>query len=1240
MIRRVPCHDARRRVAFALAFGWMSALGARPFVAGAPTPAEALPVPTVQQSHAGEVEQLVFSADGSILASSSLDEIVEVWEVSTGRTLQRLPGPVSPRSSTRGAFALSSDGAFVLVAGEADEAVLFDTATGREVRRFHAGTGQGVESVAFAAGGKTVVAATKSGDVLYFPLAGARKPRVVGSSSPASTALVRATADGNDVISGGGTQKTRRFSAGGVLIGEHAATGGDLIDIAVSRDGLVLVTASTTGVVSVFDDKRQRTGSRKVPGVRDIDVTPDGARAVVVDDKGALSVFETGSDVAPVATVPDEGRTATAVAFAPDGRAIAVGDKNGGIRLLSLAGAGAVAPSFDSKAASNLNVSISADGGLIAVLDNTFTVHVWSIGTGAEVRRLPTARGLFALAPDGSTALVGAPEGGGQLVDVFSGEVVRTFTGQADPVSQAAFTADGRTLVTGGDAGHVAFFDVSTGRLVSTFRAHEKSIKRLVLAERGGRMLTVSADLTACVWTAATAALVHRFVLDAPLRSSPGRRQIKPGEGSVDLSPDGTRILLRTKEQEISVLSATGAILSTLPRANKPGDAHVQPITSARFSPSGKLVATTSWDQSVRVWDAESGALLARFTGHLDDTYEARFTHDERHVVSVARDRTVRIWSVEKGVPRGVLASFDGPRPSWCVFDTDGRFDKGGDATALDAHWVLGVRTFELDALADRFYDPQLLPKLLGWSSEPLRSTRPRGPITPPPTLLTQPPTAERPTLKIDVESRGGGGIGRIAVDLNGKRITDSARGDTIAPGEVKATVEVDLSKQPVLLPGQTNRVQVTAHNAANTTSTRGPSVTFEAPGTKSTSKEVWALVCGVSEYRGEALRLRYSAKDAQDMAAALALGAEGLVGKEHTHVTLLSSPVVPGAGPATLEGIRAAFAEIQARAQASDVLVVYLAGHGLVHGEDRDYHYLLADAESGDLRDEAVRQRVALSGRELARLIRGVHTAGGQLLLLDTCAAGRVGPDLKTAIDTTASPGVALNRLREETGAGIFVLAGCAADRVSYESGEFGQGLLTYSLLSALSCGCHFRDADMVDVSRLLDFAGELVVKTSMQLGLRDDLRQRALKFVVEGSTFDIGRLTAEERARIPVQQPRPVFVRSSFQRKAQPRDNRLQICIDAAVRDVPPGPDGRPPIVLIDGERMKGAYALDGVWEVVGGTAKVTARLSRLAREGEDENLGDLEVAGPAADAAGLRRLAAEVVARAAALIAAKPR
>jgi len=1239
MIRRVPSRTTRRRIALALALAMLAAIGPSRPASAAPTAAEVLPVPTVQQAHAAEIEQLVFSADGSVLASSSLDEIVEIWEASTGRTLQRIPGPVSPRSGTRAAFALSSDGAFVLVAGEADEAVLFDTATGREVRRFHAGTGQEIQSVAFAAGGKTVVAATKSGDVLYFPLAGARKPRVVGSSSPASTSLVRATADGNDVISGGGTQKTRRFSAGGVLIGEHAATGGDLIDIAVSRDGLVLVTASTTGVVSVFDDKRQRTGSRTVPGVRDVDVTPDGARAVVVDDKGTLSVFETGSDVAPVATVPDEGSPATAIAFAPDGRTIAVGDKNGGIRLLSLAGKGAAVPSFESRAASNLGVSLSSDGSLIAVLDRSLMVHVWSIGTGTEVRRLPTARGLFALAPDGSKVLVGAPEGGGQLVDVFSGEVVRTFTGQADPVSQAAFTVDGRTLATGGDAGHVAVFDVSTGRLVSTFRAHEKSIQRLVLAARGGRMLTVSADLTACVWEAANGALVHRFALDAPLRPSSGRKQIKPGEGSVDLSPDGTRILLRTKEQEISVVSATGAIQGTLPRASKSGDAHVQPITSARFSPSGKLVATTSWDQSVRVWDAESGALLARFTGHLDDTYEARFTHDERHVVSVARDRAVRIWSVEKGVPVGVLASFAGARPSWCVLETGGRFDKGGDATTLDAHWVQGVRTFELDALADRFYDPQLLPKLLGWSSEPLRSTRPRGPITPPPTLLTQPPTAERPTLKIDVESRGGG-IGRIAVDLNGKRITDSARGDTIAPGEVKATVEVDLSKQPVLLPGQTNRVQVTAHNAANTTSTRGPSVTFEAPGAKSTSKDVWALVCGVSEYRGEALRLRYSAKDAQDMAAALALGAQGLVGKEHTHVTLLSSPVVPGAGPATLEGVRAAFADIQARAQANDVLVVYLAGHGLVHGEDGDYHYLLADAESGDLRDDGVRQRVALSGRELAKQIRGVHTAGGQLLLLDTCAAGRVGPDLKTAIDTTASPGRALNRLREETGAGIFVLAGCASDRVSYESGEFGQGLLTYSLLSALSCGCHFRDADMVDVSRLLDYAGELVVKTSMQLGLRDDLRQRALKFVVEGSTFDIGRLSAEERARIPVQQPRPVFVRSSFQRKGQPRDNRLQSGIDRAVRDVPPGSDGRPPIAYIEGDRMKGAYALDGVWELVRDYAKITARLSRLVREGEDESVGDFEVTGPAANSADLERLAADVVARATALIAAKPR
>ena len=57
--------------------------------------------------------------------------------------------------------------------------------------------------------------------------------------------------------------------------------------------------------------------------------------------------------------------------------------------------------------------------------------------------------------------------------------------------------------------------------------------------------------------------------------------------------------------------------------------------------------------------------------------------------------------------------------------------------------------------------------------------------------------------------------------------------------------------------------------------------------------------------------------------------------------------------------------------AKNDDILVVYLAGHGVTAGgEDGDFYYLCSDAISDDLRDHEVRDKVALSSATLGELV------------------------------------------------------------------------------------------------------------------------------------------------------------------------------------------------------------------------------------------------------------------------------
>lgn len=87
---------------------------------------------------------------------------------------------------------------------------------------------------------------------------------------------------------------------------------------------------------------------------------------------------------------------------------------------------------------------------------------------------------------------------------------------------------------------------------------------------------------------------------------------------------------------------------------------HNRGVNTIAISPDGRTLVSGSDDYTVRVWSFLNGALLGALTGHSRDVNAVAISPDGKLLVSGGEDRTIRLWSMNTGALLKTLAEVAG----------------------------------------------------------------------------------------------------------------------------------------------------------------------------------------------------------------------------------------------------------------------------------------------------------------------------------------------------------------------------------------------------------------------------------------------------------------------------------------------------------------------------------------------------------------------------------------------------
>ena len=457
-----------------------------------------------------QIQSLTFSPDGKVLASAMVERHedaggaitwktgIKFWDVVSGRVLKTFAG----YSSAVRSIAFSPDGR-LLASGSVDKKVsLWDVETGKIIKTFTGHAGE-VNTVLFTPDGSSLLSGSWSTAIKFWNITNGvvlqeipgnpafQPPSIfdaAGVLQPIKTAFNLATS--NLVFAPTESIYLLKLGGNGTQVLKEFRSSKTVDAVALSQSGKVLASATWSDIK--LWDINSASEILTIKGGKNTDViamSPDSHFIALNDGDGGKSIklWDTNKE-ATLKILAGHSEEIICLTFSLDSKLLASGSDDKMIKLWDVesgkvktlkghtnsVGAVAFSPNGAVLASIAYNIGEENDGD---ELDKA--VRLWDVASGKELRRLTVSPSSLPLSisysPSGKTLAIGNNNRTISLLDVASGKVFKTLTGNFKGVVSVIFVNEDllQSLSMHDEDDYVGertIWSVSSGKLVNNVK--------------------------------------------------------------------------------------------------------------------------------------------------------------------------------------------------------------------------------------------------------------------------------------------------------------------------------------------------------------------------------------------------------------------------------------------------------------------------------------------------------------------------------------------------------------------------------------------------------------------------------------------------------------------------------------------------------------------------------------------------------------------------------------------------